>query len=299
MTAVVLMYHRVTDAGRDTYGLAVTPERFGQQVQHLAARGCVVPLSEVTAPGRALRIAITFDDGYADNATTAAPLLEQAGLPATYFITTGRLGGRHFWWDRLAEGFLGSHPLPQGVDVAVAGRPLWLSLADATAREAAVRFLHRRLRPLPPDELAGTVDSLLAQLGVPDPPADERSMTDAQLIALAGSSHAEIGGHTRTHLQLGGQRASVQADEVGGSIEDLRTLLGRPVTSFAYPFGSALAVGDLAPRLAREAGCDVACSTAHAPVTARSDPYRLPRLDVRDWTAPELATQIDRLLQLG
>lgn len=299
MTAVVLMYHRITDVGRDTYGLAVSPERFAQQVEHLSSTGSVVPLSEVTAPARALRIAITFDDGYADNAHTAAPLLEQAGLSATYFITTGRLGGRHFWWDRLADGLLGGHPLPEGVDVTVGDRPLWVSLGDATARAAAVRFLHRRLRPLPPDELAGTVDALLVALGVPDPPTDELSMTDGQLLELAGRSHAEIGGHTRTHLQLGGQRPAVQAHEVGGSLDDLRTLLGRPVTTFAYPFGSALAVGDLAPGLAREAGCTLACSTEHAPVTTRSDPYRLPRLDVRDWTAEELAAQVGRLVRLG
>jgi peptidoglycan/xylan/chitin deacetylase (PgdA/CDA1 family) len=121
VSAVVLMYHRVADVRLDAYGLAVSTARFAEHVELLTRLGCVVPLAEVTRPG-ATRLAVTFDDGYADNATAAAPLLQAAGLPATYFITTGRLGGRRFWWDRLAFAFLGEHSLPPGIDVPVAGR---------------------------------------------------------------------------------------------------------------------------------------------------------------------------------
>ena len=51
-------------------------------------------------------MAITFDDGYADNLQVAAPLLAERGLPATFFIVSGTIGsGREFWWDEL-EGLL-------------------------------------------------------------------------------------------------------------------------------------------------------------------------------------------------
>ena len=52
-------------------------------------------------PARAL--AITFDDGYADNAEVAAPILERLGLPATFFVTTGFLQGGCMWNDRVIE----------------------------------------------------------------------------------------------------------------------------------------------------------------------------------------------------
>jgi peptidoglycan/xylan/chitin deacetylase (PgdA/CDA1 family) len=74
-------------------------------------------------------VALTFDDGFANFATEAAPLLRERGLPATVFVVTGRVGGDNRWrghqdhgipvlpllgWDDLgklhASGFtLGAH----------------------------------------------------------------------------------------------------------------------------------------------------------------------------------------------
>lgn len=295
MSGIILMYHRVAAPQEDAYGLAVHPEWFTEHVDHLSRLGCVVPLTEIVKPGRATKISITFDDGYADNATTAAPLLAQAGLPATFFITTGRLGARRFWWDRLASAFLGEHPLPLGIDVTIGGRILWLALNDAEARRTALQFLHRRLRPLPPNELQATVDELLARLNPPVPPDDELTMTVDQLRATADLSLADIGAHTRTHLQLAGQNESLQQDEVGGSVADLSDLLGRPVTSFAYPFGTRRAIGELAPRLARDAGCVVACTTDRGTVTDRAPAQRLPRINVRNYGAAEFAARLEQI----
>jgi len=294
VTGVVLMYHRVSALQEDAYGLAVQPRHFAEHVEHLTRLGCVVPLAEMLHPNRALKIAITFDDGYADNAAAAA-LLAQAGLPATYFITTGRLGGQPFWWDRLAAAFLGAHPLPDGVDVTLGSRDLWLALNDAPARKVALTFLHRRLRPLPPAELDATVVELLGRLDVPKSAGDALSLTLDGLRRMAALPDVEIGAHTRTHLQLAGQTEALQREEVLGSVSDLRSLLGQPVTSFAYPFGTRRAVGELAPRLVREAGCLLACSTERGVVTERAAPHRLPRLNVRDWNAAELDLQISRL----
>jgi peptidoglycan/xylan/chitin deacetylase (PgdA/CDA1 family) len=294
VTGVVLMYHRVAEAPGDPYGLAVSPEHFAAHVEHLR-RGGVVPLTDILSPTEAVQVAITFDDGYRDNVAEAAPLLSEAGLPATYFLTTARLGGQHFWWDRLAVALLGDYAKPSGVDAVVGGRALWLALNTPEACLTSLRFLHRRLRPLPPEELLGTVDRLLEDLGAPAPAADARTMSAAEVGALAGLPGVDIGAHTRTHLQLKDQSRLLQEDEIWGSLTDLEAVLGRRVSTFAYPFGSESAVGDLAPQLTREAGCVIACTTDARPVVARSDPQRLPRLNVEDWDAEELAAQIDRM----
>jgi peptidoglycan/xylan/chitin deacetylase (PgdA/CDA1 family) len=295
VTGIILMYHRVAEAQEDTFDLAVAPQRFDAHVEYLQNLGRVVPLVDILVPSEHLQVAITFDDGYADNATAAAPPLAEAGLPATFFITTGRIGGQHFWWDRLSAGLVADYSKPAGIDVTVAGRDLWLALDDEQACLTSLAFLHQRLQPLPPDEILTVVGELLDRLEAPPPPDDALTMTPEQVLALDALPLVDIGAHTRTHLQLGGQHPSLQRDELQGSMADLTSLLGHPISSFAYPFGDPRSVGDVAPRLAREAGYALACSTTHGAVKRRSDRYVLPRLTVRDWEGSELAAQIRRL----
>ena len=293
------MYHRVAEAPEDAYGLAVSPDRFAAHAEHLSRLRCVVPLTDIQKPSKQLQIAITFDDGYVDNATTAAPLLASLQLPATYFITTGQLGGRHFWWDRLAVGLLGAHDSLRGVAVKVGGRDLWLALNSPEARRTALQFLHRRLRPLPPEELAEIVNDLLERMSAPQAPAHARTMSEDQVREMSLIETVDIGAHTRTHLQLRDQAPDLQRNEVFGSMADVAAIIGRPVTTFAYPFGSQSAVGKVARRLAQQAGCQLACSTDDGAVSRRTDRYWLPRLNVENWQAAEFAARIDEASRLG
>ncbi|MGY1609579.1 polysaccharide deacetylase family protein [Geodermatophilus sp. SYSU D00700] len=295
--SVILMYHRVADLHHDPFGLAVHPDHFAAHIEHLQQRGDTVPLEDVLRRGPSGRVAITFDDGYADNATAAAPLVVQAGLPATWFITAGWLGRRRFWWDRLAEALLGAPESTTGMDVEIHGRALWLDLRTSTSRATALHFIHRHLRPLPPETLRLTVHQLVDQFGGLDQPGrDDLTMTVQQLRNLADQPLQEIGAHTRTHIQLHEQTEDLQRSEVLGSVSDLVGLLDRPVRAFAYPFGVPDAIGPIAPRLVEEAGCRLACTTSPGLVHRGSDPFRLPRLYVQDWDGEEFAQRLKAAL---
>lgn len=93
----ILFYHRVTDE-RDE--LAVTPRAFAEQMAELAERGYrAVELGEVASVVRGDGagdgvVGISFDDGYADIAEHAAPVLDAYGFTATVFVATGVTDGR-------------------------------------------------------------------------------------------------------------------------------------------------------------------------------------------------------------
>ncbi|MCW6511340.1 polysaccharide deacetylase family protein [Lichenifustis flavocetrariae] len=100
----VLFYHRVNAYPRERLGpisreISVTPAAFEQQLRHLASDGWRgISLSEYSAmqtgrvPLDPKAVLITFDDGYEDNLTYAAPLLARYGFPATVFVIAGFLG---------------------------------------------------------------------------------------------------------------------------------------------------------------------------------------------------------------
>ncbi len=88
---VVLCYHSVNPS--PSY-LSLSPGLFAEHLAWLEDHCQVVPLDELVAgPGSTggPYVAITFDDGYADNHTHALPLLAARGMTASFFVAVGFL----------------------------------------------------------------------------------------------------------------------------------------------------------------------------------------------------------------
>lgn len=86
---VILCYHSIHPSRPFR---SATPAHFAAHLDWLGEHCEVVPLSALIAPCEARpRVAITFDDGYADNHEFALPLLVERRMPATFYVTTGYL----------------------------------------------------------------------------------------------------------------------------------------------------------------------------------------------------------------
>lgn len=99
----VLLYHRVADDAANPW--TISNAEFARHIEWLRARFELVSLSEVqrrmAQPKNARpAVALTFDDGYAENCTQALPLLIRWRIPCTYFVCTSAvLEGRPFGHD--------------------------------------------------------------------------------------------------------------------------------------------------------------------------------------------------------
>jgi peptidoglycan/xylan/chitin deacetylase (PgdA/CDA1 family) len=99
---VILMYHSITPYQDDPYNITIHPERFDQQMRWLSKRGrrgtSVRALLEAWRQGAAQDlVGLSFDDGYADMADYALPILQRYGFTGTVFGLAGRLGGDNAW----------------------------------------------------------------------------------------------------------------------------------------------------------------------------------------------------------
>ena len=116
----IICYHSVTDDAdrveRDLYKQHIPLTRFLSHLDYLQAHHTVISLSQyVDARRNNLRlpnrsVVLTFDDGFEDFYTIAAPHLHQRRLPATVFIITERAFGRSvpkgescLNWDQIRE----------------------------------------------------------------------------------------------------------------------------------------------------------------------------------------------------
>jgi peptidoglycan/xylan/chitin deacetylase (PgdA/CDA1 family) len=100
----ILCYHNVGEAPKDAPFklLYVSPEKFERQLwtlHRLGLRGVstsegIARLQNATSRGC---VVLTFDDGYADTLTTAAPLMKQYGFRATCYVVSGAVGTYNRW----------------------------------------------------------------------------------------------------------------------------------------------------------------------------------------------------------
>jgi hypothetical protein len=102
--ALVVVFHRIDDR-YPTDPITVPRRAFQSYLEFFTRYFEVVSLRELLAKlasnaDISRHLAITFDDGYLDNWTIAAPELDARRLPACFFITTGFIGtDRDAWWD--------------------------------------------------------------------------------------------------------------------------------------------------------------------------------------------------------
>jgi len=314
------MYHRIAIDPLDPWRLCVAPANFAAQLDWLREHCRVVPLRQLAAeltagdPQRG-SMAITFDDGYADNLLEGEPLLRERGLPATFFLTTATLGAeREFWWDELERLLMRPEGLPTTVRISLngdtrsfeAGRaaapcdpvretsgvPPWKAPADSR-----LAFYYRVWDTLRPLEEAARQDALLqirTQLDAPPITGPERrTLTHDEVKKLARSPSADIGAHSVTHAAFSRRTAEQQRWEMKQSKQDLEALLGRTIHGFAYPYGDYSAQS---ADLAREAGFEFACTTDETPISHRTSAYLLPRVAVEQGDLHTLATQLSRML---
>jgi len=299
-SAVVLCYHHVADGADDPLGLSVHPERFAEQVARLRGVADVVPLADIQqrAPGR--RVALTFDDAYADAGDCAAPILEQAGVPATFFVPTAALQPDHeFWWERLVHLVLDvDEPHRPALEIQLAGRPLRCDVRTAAGRMRAFQALNSRFARSDPKAIDVALEAAATQLGgtIPRPCRLHGKLTSEQLIELGVRRGMEIGGHSRTHALLSSLDENIQRDEIAGGRRELEALVPGRITSFAYPYGYAGSFDKRTRAVVREAGYARACTTIADRVTPRSDAYRIPRYQVQDWNGDDFATTVESWL---
>lgn len=285
----IVMYHRVvTSAAADPFRLGMCVERSHFESQVRFMRDCfnVIPLAEGVRrlhageplpPGA---LSITFDDGYLDNLSQAAPVLESLGLPWTLFIVSGGLDtGEMLWWDRTIAAFAGtSRACVDSAALGVPGPTARLPL-DALRAEATVEAVLSHLWTLPHDQRMAIVRSIELQLEPrlrPEMLAER--LSSAQIVELHRRG-VEIGAHSIHHPNLGLCDDATATNEMLTSRNRLEELLQAPVKGFAYPGGR---LGASTPALARRSGFDYALATTVGVNDSKTDPFCLMRIGMPD-----------------
>jgi peptidoglycan/xylan/chitin deacetylase (PgdA/CDA1 family) len=314
---LILLYHRVAEVDMDPWCLCVSPKHFAEHLEVIRKYGNAIGLGQLVQALQAGKLSgrsvvITFDDGYADNLHNARPLLERYDAPATIFVTGGYVGQeREFWWDQIEGLLLEPGTLPERLSLSLNGYSGQWELGKAvhygeenrrcdrywtvpgkipSARFSLFLSLCEDLRSLTEDERQKALSQLRVWSGTQSRTRPTlHALSTEELLSLEQGDLIEVGAHTMTHPFLPAQTLAVQRQEIWESKAHLEEIIGRPVVSFAYPYGE---YSKETVTLVQETGFACACTTFASSVRRYMGRFQLPRVAVKDWDGEEFERRL-------
>jgi len=278
----VLIFHRVRPQPDALFPIEIDAARFDRlmaavarayEVQPLAQAAQSLRQGQVTGKLRGRPLAITFDDGYADNEEIALPILRRHGLSATFYVSTGFLDGGRMWNDTIIECLRGTQR--KTLDLAALGLGVLECDSLAQRRQAISRVIGvLKYRDLQQREEALAL--LLDVAGRPQLPTN-LMLRREQVLSLHRAG-MEIGAHTVNHPILTSLSDAQARSELAEGRDELQQITEAPVRTLAYPNGGPDRDYDARHvAMARELGFEAAVTTATGVSRLGDDLFELPR----------------------
>jgi len=286
----ILMLHRVSEHRGSPLGLnshlSITPAFLDATINGMKALGYrFVDMDEavdrVKSGSRERFATITADDGYRDNLTEALPVLERHETPLTVYVAPNLTNGAvDIWWEVLEQAVLAADalvlPTRAGtITIDCSTRQRKIAAARQIAAYVTNDIAEADRRPV--------IRDLAAQANI-DAGAPCRCglMNWDEIRRIAAHPLVTIGGHTLNHYFLARLSDAEAASEMEEAGRILEAELGRLPSHLAFPYGSALAVGEREVNLAREIGYASAVTTRHGLLQPEhaAHLHALPRISV-------------------
>jgi peptidoglycan/xylan/chitin deacetylase (PgdA/CDA1 family) len=244
----IICYHGVVDKIPKSFnssGKHLNLEIFQKQINFLASNFEIVTMRDVEnffhsrkdLPKKS--IAITFDDGYANNLKYAHGILENLSVPATIYLSTGYIGMNRLIWSDEVE--LAVLSLPFEKFKIKLDQEILFDSSTVEKRIVALNQIKKVLKKSPPKVIA----SVISELTVHNKnyrarvTPDLHSFLDWDEVRFMKSSKIwEIGAHTVDHYSLGTVSSRVGIAQIKDSIFKLsQEVETSDLPLFSYPEG--------------------------------------------------------------
>ena len=308
--AKILVFHSISEAesefirGTNVWTSVVN---FGKHLQYITKRYQVISLQDLvislqngTIPKNS--VAITFDDGFADNYHVAYPLLKQYQIPATIFLVTDCIENKRPIWIQELYYLLNSvgaqkifevlNVLTKELKIAQVkiknnskqklnfDRTLEEYLAFSVNKETRNEILERLYRDFNKQK-----DKIFSQNEI---------FLNWNQVRQMSTNGITFGNHGASHTPLSAMPPDEQENEIQRSKKIIEQNLGKKFIPFSYPFGWK--------KYFTQDTKEMVISTGHSCiVTAKptlngehTSPFELGRIDVKNVSVPFLAFEMEK-----
>lgn len=246
----ILLFHGVVEENdyqvRNCIRKHIEKDYFADILKGLQARGTALSMDEVVEihnSGGAYppnSFVVTFDDGFENNYSVAAPILSDLNIPAAFYITSDFIeNGTMSWTDRaeycLEQVEAGSLTLPWESEA--------VSFSNGAEKIALMQRIRQRVFTDESIDVDEFTDWFYRQFGMEsvqttDDPLDKK-LSWQQVREMHGDDLFLIGGHTHTHIVMAFEPEDEMEREIDLNLRLLKDKAGVETVHFAYPQGQA------------------------------------------------------------
>lgn len=286
--ANVLIYHGIAD---DTLPFPLWTQmeekRFEQHIKYISENCRCISASELKQALKQKRlepytVVVTFDDGFASNFYRALPILEHYNVPATVFVSSGFTNkSKLIWADKLISTIILTNKNKLIFDNKD------YSLVTIEQKDMARKKIGSILKRYPSHEIDEKIEKVLELTDIKDIDIlnadfydNFRLLNEKELQKLSSSDLIEIGAHTVNHTILSRLSDEDACEEITQSKKQLENVIGKPVTSFAYPNGGIGDYNNSHAKMLEEAGYDMVFTSIVGTVKTNSNQFDLNRIGI-------------------
>jgi peptidoglycan/xylan/chitin deacetylase (PgdA/CDA1 family) len=259
---------------------------FHKSIRDLSKKGHPLSMDEIVAlrsdgkPYPAKSFAITFDDGFENNLTVAAPILEEFEVPATFYVTTSFVDDNGMSWIDRIEYCL------EKVQKGKIHLPWKAEISSFSSREEKMKILQEiraKVKKDPKIDIDQFVSDIFHQCAAKevfssDDPLDKK-MTWDQVKSLSESKLFRVGGHSHRHRILSYLSPDELDEEISTSVHLLQDEGKLKVEHYSYPEGMEFCYSPAVIKCLKDYG--VVCSpSAIDGVNKNEDLFNLKRINV-------------------
>lgn len=298
---VILLYHRVANLDSDPQQLAVSVENFDKHISFLKNNYPILSFDKDWEEIKEPSVIITFDDGYFDNYKNAFPILCKYEVPATIFVTTGRLNTTSEpWCDDIERIILLNNKLI-GKEITfdfnfLGKKRMYIKNKDDL--RIMYHIFHDTLLEMSSTHRDSVIRDFISKYGGAPIREEHRYLNNIELKKMSESPIITIGGHTVTHTRLSNQDRYTQKKEIIESKKCLEKIIGKEVTTFSYPFGGKKDYNEDTIDILEQCGMKKVASNFPGQVHKKTSYLELPRHLVRNWNLDEFKNNLERFWYL-
>ncbi len=245
---VILLYHGITkykSKGIENISKKhITEKEFYSQMEHVKKNCNLLSMDEVIYCKESNKkyppnsVVITFDDGFENNYTTAAPILNELKIPATFYISSGMVNSKELFWADIIEDCI-NRCKASNINILLEKNHSF-SLLKRTDKIMAMQIIKNYCKANHKDKKNRVIKNLINETLInPDEKhsLNYKKLNWEQLKELDKNKLFIIGGHSTFHDILTKQSDDSMADDIKMSIDLLEKKLEHKIYHYSYPEG--------------------------------------------------------------